>query len=544
MSKEEPKDHKAQEKRVLSDHRKKGKKFIPPFVHLLGGLKEVKWLDCILPELLWLGLLNDYHGLAKGAEIALVLAKTAAEVVNSPKKILFASTSIYSTLPEEQKYEILQSLKKTNLFNPLKEALVPFGVFYPECPLNFIFEDERPTLKNPQEEMRRFKEVLSTLFDRWESPGTFIQANAVYIAFVTDVLKVFEGLALANFPEIEKFPHTEESCRVASSCRATVNTFFGVPFYDSSSSWPGYFWNRGLELEKCEVNIKIESEKMETKEHVDETNTWDTLSNLVTDYIHTVRDELIERVKTWKIDFEHRETYEVIGALLARQVTLATQLAGSPSIWNGHIAPLILRTMTDNYINIAWILMEPLDRSRKFIRYGLGQEKLMIEHLKTEFENSGKNIKHDPSISRIEDWLNSQRFSFLTEVDVGGWSGIDTRTMAEEAGCLDLYRFAYTPFSAATHNMWHHVGKYNVDICLNPLHGYHRIPTDQPMDIDIDYLYRAAKYVEEVFRLFDNKILIKIDAPSAYALLSKALNKIGLTTTEEADAKTPENELP
>lgn len=42
---------------VLLDHKKVGKRFVPPLLQL-GPLGEIKWIDCILPELLWLGLLK------------------------------------------------------------------------------------------------------------------------------------------------------------------------------------------------------------------------------------------------------------------------------------------------------------------------------------------------------------------------------------------------------------------------------------------------------------------------------------------------------
>ena len=96
----------------------------------------------------------------------------------------------------------------------------------------------------------------------------------------------------------------------------------------------------------------------------------------VDEYIHGIRKELHTRWHSWEFDPDQTEVHEVVGALLARQVTLATQLAGSPAIWNGHVAPVLLRTMVDAYITLAWILKKPLDRSRKFILHGLGQEKL------------------------------------------------------------------------------------------------------------------------------------------------------------------------
>lgn len=241
----------AQKRPVLSDHKKVGKRFIPPMLQLVS-FSEVKWVDWILPELLWLGLLNDRYDLARGAELALSLARAVIKTSDYSSKTWLAPISAYDALTEKQKNEVIRTLKLSNNLQPLKEALTPLVAFYPGCPLNFLFEGTLLSLENSKETLEQFKELLATLFDRWEKVATLMQANAVYIAFATDLLKVTKGLALANFPAVADFPDTEESRRVAASVRATVNGFFGRYFRDKSSNWSQYFWNRGLELEPCD----------------------------------------------------------------------------------------------------------------------------------------------------------------------------------------------------------------------------------------------------------------------------------------------------
>ena len=127
----------------------------------------------------------------------------------------------------------------------------------------------------------------------------------------------------------------------------------------------------------------------------------------------------------------------------------------------------------------------------------------------------------------MESWINSQQYTFLTEVNVGSWSGIDIRTMSIEAGCNDLYNFAYVPFSGATHSMWQHVSRHNLITCTNPLHGYHHVPIDQPDTwVEPDFLYRAAKYVQKSYELFDEKTSIKVSALSAFKMLIKSLKEL------------------
>ena len=260
---------------------------------------------------------------------------------------------------------------------------------------------------------------------------------------------------------------------------------------------------------------------------------WEQIAPIIDTYIGMVKAELRERVKAWSLDLAQYEMHEAVGALLARQVTLAVQLAAAPPIWNPHLAPLILRSMIDTYISLGWILCNPVDRAQKFILYGLGQEKLEIEHLKARAEAENRKPEDDPIIKSKEGWLNEQRYEFLTEVNVGRWSGVDTRKMAEEAGLLDVYRYDYQPSSGATHSQWHHVGKYNLVTCPNPLHKFHKIPIAPELGSDIAYLQRAAEYVEKTFALFDNKFSVKIIAPSSLVALSASFNAVSQIEDDE-----------
>ena len=236
---------------VLSDHKRIRKKFIPPFLQS-GDFEEVSWIDYVLPELLWLGIINESNDLKVGADLALSLASEADKVNKTPKKIWFAPASSYSIFTINQKKKIIKGLRLSGKIDRLKRAFLPLGKFYPECPLNFIFEDQLPNVKNTQEMLEKFKRVLSKFFDKRGTPATFIQANAIYVAFCTDMLVVDRKTVLANFPAIDKFPFTEESQRIASAIRASINVFFGAYQHVGKFSWPKYFWNRGLELQPCD----------------------------------------------------------------------------------------------------------------------------------------------------------------------------------------------------------------------------------------------------------------------------------------------------
>jgi hypothetical protein len=177
-------------------------------------------------------------------------------------------------------------------------------------------------------------------------------------------------------------------------------------------------------------------------------------------------------------------------------------MARTPAFWDVHIGPILLRVMIDNHITLAWILKDPAVRSKHFVLHGLGQAKLYLEHLKVENED-GSNPDLQQLIEAMERWINNQQYSFLTNVNLGSWSGLNTREMAEEADCLDLYRYAYLPFSSCIHNMWNHVGRLNVVQSGNPLHKYLLVPCDPEIEPELDLLINCAKYLQESFRIVD-----------------------------------------
>lgn len=264
-----------------------------------------------------------------------------------------------------------------------------------------------------------------------------------------------------------------------------------------------------------------------------EVNESQKILGLMSNYCDIIAEGFRERISKWGIGIFETETYEAIGGLLSRQVTLSLSLASSPETWNGHIAPLILRSMTDAHITLSWILLNPNERAKKYILYGLGQEKLYIENLKCQ-DNSGDN-EVEAIIKTMESWLNSQRADYMTEVNVGSWSDQNTRNMAIEADCEGMYKLAYTPFSGAVHNMWQHISKYNLVPCNNPLHKFHRVPELLRMPSDPDYVYRSAKYLNRSLHVFDQKYQLDIATPMPLKWLSEELADFFRNHQEEFD---------
>lgn len=252
---------------ILGDHQRVGKRLIPPYVYLIGAGKDMEWRQRIIPEYLWLGLLNFTLGWAQGAELCLSLAQAAAESVGvepaefekkfgKAPKLNFALTSSYASLKPKQRIAVLSRLEKRRQLRKLQNALRPLLALYPECPLRFL---NKSAPQPGEDDVTTIRELIGVLFDEEVTLTVSMVTNAVYIAFCTNKLRVIVSdkrdspydPELANFREIEKYPTTEESRKVARSVRLAASMLAQPEEGLAADRWPEYFWNRGLAIQRC-----------------------------------------------------------------------------------------------------------------------------------------------------------------------------------------------------------------------------------------------------------------------------------------------------
>jgi hypothetical protein len=239
-------------KSVLEDHKKRGQVLVPPFTDALGPLQEISWRKTILPELLWIALIHRAHGDRKAVDIITILTRSIRELSLDSANKWFAPASNYSSLSSPDYEKLKTELEAKKVLSPIREALAPLIVWYPDCPLAPIAaETHAPPSKNSLPALKR---DVSDFFARSARSPMMAQATAVWLAFDADILKVNADVSLARLPEIEHYPKTEISQKIGASIRATLNGLFGSAIhYQSNSLWPHYFWNRGLAIDPCEI---------------------------------------------------------------------------------------------------------------------------------------------------------------------------------------------------------------------------------------------------------------------------------------------------
>lgn len=240
-------------------------------------------------------------------------------------------------------------------------------------------------------------------------------------------------------------------------------------------------------------------------------------NQIVNQYLANINAEFLERWNLLVPTIEKKEFIEVIIGLLSRQISITHYYLKSPNTWNVDIGTIILRSICENVINISWILKDDsIARAKMFIVHGLGQEKLQLEHRKNEMKNCEVSEEEAQMIEHMENSLNQERYTFLTDVNLGSWSDKSILKIAEEADCLDFYHFAFTPFSNSAHGTWNHLIRYSLKKSANPLHNLLRRPIFHNLEPDITVAELAMKYLSKSFQKFDNYFNHNIISKDSY----------------------------
>jgi hypothetical protein len=235
---------------ILADHRRVRSRLITPFNDMFGPIHDVSWINTMIPELLWIALIQDMHGSRRGVEIITAFTRDVRASSADRSTVIWAAAGKFTAIPGDVLRAIVSGSSE-HYAEDLRDALRPLAAWYPSHPLKLLPAGETPDAS--ADELAYLKRMVATFFDRSCKAAMMTQATAVWLAFDADRLKVAPDLSLAQFPRIEEYPDTELSLRIAGSIRAALNQFFGdTNIMASDSGWPAAFWNCGLAIAPCE----------------------------------------------------------------------------------------------------------------------------------------------------------------------------------------------------------------------------------------------------------------------------------------------------
>ncbi|SHG85404.1 hypothetical protein [Flagellimonas flava] len=238
-------------KKILSDHKQKGKKLIP--IMMQGNfLSEINWLDDFVPELFWIACVQKKLGYKTANEVLLELHELYLEISDSkyPHNIF----SSYSSLKGHQKSKLLDRFKSSKSYDKLLMGIKDLQYFYPGHPLEFLYSNLE--LSKEDVDLEFIKSVLGDISFRRSKEAMYAQALVLYVAMATGKLIVTKESSLLGINEIKEYPDTEKSRQIASSIRASFNGILGNKDLTIRCDWANNFWVRSFELERPHINLQ------------------------------------------------------------------------------------------------------------------------------------------------------------------------------------------------------------------------------------------------------------------------------------------------
>lgn len=242
-------------KRNLEGYKRKGKRFIPPLKQL-PGMQEQSYVNDVLPELIWLGLIHDRMGYHFGARTLEVIVEVTKGWPVSQNPVNFALHTAYVGLSDDQKKEISEAWREHHLLEDIQNALAPLVLLYNKFSLAFVGP---PSAVISEETMiQRIKQCVGKHLDRYATPGIALHGAMILTRLKAGTIKFAAHIDIPDFNAVFDRPESDEAKRAASFMRSSAMAEFGM--LELKNDWAKYFWNRGAELTPCKYPEYVTSD--------------------------------------------------------------------------------------------------------------------------------------------------------------------------------------------------------------------------------------------------------------------------------------------
>ena len=237
-------------KKVLKDHKQKGKVFTPPLMQN-HFLKPLSWINDLVPELLWIALVHRKLGRKEANETILALHQEYVRI--SETEYLLPFISSYDTLSKVLKKKLKEEFQKTEHYEKLFFGLIELQYFYEGHPLEFLYDDKSISIE--EVELQTIKSTLEEILVRRTKDSTLVQGAFYYVSFLVGKIQPLRKETILEINELSNYPDSELSREIASSIRATINAVAGIG-KNPDCTWIRDFWNKSFQIEPPTINLQ------------------------------------------------------------------------------------------------------------------------------------------------------------------------------------------------------------------------------------------------------------------------------------------------
>jgi len=312
----------------------------------------------------------------------------------------------------------------------------------------------------------------------------------------------FGGPVADLIPLLEKYPvgcTDEERMKVESMTRSLMSGMYMREDRYRSREWPKYFWRHNLGLAVCKpMSIAVGASASFSLEAAER------LQQILQRNARRARQYLDRLSLQAKCDLYSPERDEVLFGLFARLTRLYILLMEDPNLWPRDIAGVLLRCLADTAITFTYLVKCGRDEDFELFRkYGEGQEKLLMLHLRDSYP--GEKSLDARDAKAMEDqlgWFAPE----LMDIELGHWAKKDARKLAQMAEMEKYYRLVYTPMSSELHGTWMSLKYSNLCCCSEVLHRFHRLPSYSEPPAFFEFIIAAQGMFEDCMRMGVTKL--------------------------------------
>lgn len=235
--------------KIMDGHKKIGKKFVAPMMQL-PNLKCVGYVDNILPELIWIGLINEEIGFVPGARFIEKIFRSINTIDSKETLHNFAYASSFEKLSIENKILLISKFEELDILNDLKKYIAPLTLLYDNFPLNFI--GPPLTVFSKEYLIKKIFSCVDKCRDKYSVPGLVLIGSHMIFRLVTGRIKFAQDMKIPDFNTIISNPDSDEAKLAAGFLRSSILTDY--PMAQLNNNWPKFFWNHNYKLSPCLVS--------------------------------------------------------------------------------------------------------------------------------------------------------------------------------------------------------------------------------------------------------------------------------------------------
>jgi hypothetical protein len=465
----------------LQRHQKIGKNLVPPFAQMRRQLpvQPANWPGERLPEMLWAAMLiaglGRSEALSRLRRLA-VFIKERCDADETHRQTLCQVTLTGLAGWNEQEFDgFVQAAIQGD------GALFAILLRFDNLPAK---ERWQKIAVHDGESFDILKAAVGTAFWHQSQEATDCRWMRVFAMLASGSLLFPQG-AEDKVREIVEYPDYGDQRGVRPSIRALEGAADGTKDGFRVSAWSPSFWKQAYEF------TRNDHARFSGKNPV-------SLCALSLDDVRCTREALglhSEATTTGTaVDPRHEAAFGFSGYALDLLIELLS--VGNSSRILGRMA---LRSLAELLINFTMLAKhDELERWQRFRDYGYGQAKLAyLKMLETE------TLPSFVAVEWLEALANEDMWHEFREMRIGNWDDSDLRKMSEATGIKeDVYDRYYDWSSAFVHANWAALRDAEYDLCLNPLHRFHRILSTQTKSLP-DVIGDAVHLVNKVLEVLD-----------------------------------------